>query len=117
MITARSCRHAESVPGCHPVKLQLSFSQLTERLAYRAFASLKAIVCGCVDYIRAEFQRTRDCGGIARVGLIVRVAEIGSRADRRQPKMLLFPEMVFGGAIFESFAIADRAFKCGGTED
>ena len=57
-------------------------AQFAERGANRSFASLKAIIRGRVDYVRAQLDRAHDRFGVAPIGFLVGVSEIGADTDR-----------------------------------
>src|SRR5256884_9929772 len=52
--------------------------QLQPGRAHRSFASLKAIVGGGVDYVRAQFNRADNRFGVAPIGFFIGISEISS---------------------------------------
>ena len=58
------------------------FRQELQRGADGSFTSLEAIVCRCVDDIRARLHCAHHGVGVSGVGFLIRVAEIGADAER-----------------------------------
>ncbi len=82
-----------------PARLQVS-----QRRANRSFTSLKAIVRGRVDCIRAQLNRAHDGFRVAPIRLFIRLTKIRSDADGRQGKILRLPKVALG-RVFEARAI------------
>ena len=79
-----------------------------------AFASLEAVVDGCVDEIDAAFGGGDDRGGIACVYLRIGLTEISTDSERRHHEAMRFAEVAVGSAAGKSIGVALCALECGG---
>src|SRR5262249_111076 len=77
-----------------------------QRFADRAFASLKTIIRGAVDDVRAELDCAYAGVRVVRISGLVRMARVGGDGDRREHQILLLAKMAVRGAACESFVVA-----------
>ena len=70
--------------------------KLLQGRANRALAALEAVVDGGIDKVDAVLHRGDDCRRVARISVLIGLAEVGADADRGDNKFAHFAEMLVG---------------------